>query len=93
MKPNQLRGLLALCLLATANAPAAVRYVDLNSATPTLPYANWATAATNIQDAIDASVTGDQILATNGAYQTGGKAGFGMTSLRPSRTSMARRSR
>ena len=32
MKHNQLRGLLALCLFATANAPATVLYVDANSA-------------------------------------------------------------
>jgi hypothetical protein len=47
------------------------RYVWQRSAAPTPPYTSWATAATNIQDAVNASLTGDTILVTNGMYVGG----------------------
>src|SRR5439155_19237453 len=65
--------LLALAGIA-GSALAAVRYVDVNTANPTPPYTNWATAAVVIQDAVAASVAGDEIVVTNGIYATGGHA-------------------
>jgi hypothetical protein len=63
---------LALFLFSSASALSAVHYVDLNSTNATPPYTNWATAATNIQDAVDAAVEGEEIVVTNGIYATGG---------------------
>jgi len=37
------------------------------------PFTSWVTAATNIQDAIDAAATGEVVWVTNGLYSAGGK--------------------
>ncbi len=73
MKLNLINLVAASLMLLIFPASASMLYVGLNSTNPVSPYADWSTAATNIQDAIDASSDGDQIWVTNGIYQTGGR--------------------
>jgi hypothetical protein len=63
-----------LLLACTARSLANVHYVDVNSTNAAPPFTSWATAATNIQDAVDAAVAGDEVVVTNGIYATGGRA-------------------
>lgn len=74
MKPRLFQMAAGILIAGVISSRAATFYVDLNSANPTPPYSDWSTAATNIQDAINAASNGDQIWVTNGVYQYGGLA-------------------
>ena len=60
-----------ILLLAVSDLSAGTLYVSPGSLNPTPPYANWATAATNIQAAVGAAAVGDTVLVTNGVYSGG----------------------
>ncbi|MEM7391244.1 MAG: choice-of-anchor Q domain-containing protein, partial [Verrucomicrobiota bacterium] len=54
--------------LLTICAAYETRYVDPNNPTPSPPYTSWATAANDIQTAIDASYHFDKVLVADGMY-------------------------
>jgi hypothetical protein len=59
-----------------------VQYVALDSINPTVPYLSWSSAATNIQNAMDAAYLGGSILVSNGIYNTGGRPVYGLLTNR-----------
>ena len=64
--------LFLLCLLASCiGARAATLYVDAGSTNAVAPYASLATAARDIQTAVNAAVAGDTVLVADGVYDTG----------------------
>jgi hypothetical protein len=82
--------ILLFVLFCACPATSAVLFVDLTSQNPSLPYGSWSTAATNIQDAIDAASEGDSIVVTNGVYQTGARTVTNVTSNRVAVTKAVR---
>jgi hypothetical protein len=61
----------AAAALAGINLAATTLYVSLDSLNPSPPFNTWPTAATNIQQAVDAASAGDEIVVTNGVYRVG----------------------
>lgn len=60
--------ILVTIALTASPLSAATHYVSQGSVSPAPPYGTWATAATNIQKAVDATAAGDLILVSNGVY-------------------------
>lgn len=67
----------AVGMATSTVAQVTVRCVNVAGVSPTEPYADWTTAATNIQTAIDLAAIGDIVLVTNGVYSSGGKVKAG----------------
>ena len=71
----------AALLLTNTHLSAATLYVSLVSTNPTPPYSDWSTAATNIQDAVDAVQAGDRVVVADGVYDGGVRMANPVTSL------------
>jgi len=63
---------LLLTLLLTSASLAQTNYVALDGL-HVPPFTNWLTAATNIQDAVDAALDGNLVLVMTGEYNSGGR--------------------
>jgi hypothetical protein len=72
MRPQRSLWAAIFLALVLSHVSGRTLYVSLNSTNPVPPYARWRTAATNIQDAINAASAGDRIIVNDGVYDTGG---------------------
>jgi len=76
MKMHLLLPGFVLALAWAISAPGATHYVDVNSTNATPPFIAWGTAATNIQQAVDAASAGDTVIVTDGVYAVSGAETF-----------------
>jgi hypothetical protein len=69
MKTGWMLSSVVTLLAMGINAQGATVHVNAGSTNPVVPYAGWATAATNIQEGVNAATNaGDIVLVTNGVY-------------------------
>ena len=71
--PYQLVASNAVGVVTSVVAQLIIHDVDATGINPQPPYTNWASAASCIQDAIDAAAPGEIVMVTNGVYATGGR--------------------
>lgn len=78
-----------LILLSTQLTTIAMtRYVVNGNAYAQEPYTNWTTAASDIQAAIDSAEPGDEIVVSDGVYNTGGTTNYPTGSILTNRVSI-----
>ena len=67
----------AILYFLALSASATTCYVNVNSTNAQSPFLDWSTAATNIQDAVDVAVAGDEVVVMDGVYGVGGRVVYG----------------